>query len=65
MLDIEFAGWRKTHMVAGQHQTPDFPEEEVYSGILSMDTIQIAFILANIHNLEVMATDFFAILLHQ
>ena len=41
-------------MVAGGHRTPDVPAEEVYSGVVSMDTIQIAFILANINNLDVM-----------
>ena len=44
-------------MVAGGHRTPDVPKGETYSGVVSMDTIQMAFVLAAMNNLEVCAAD--------
>ena len=56
VFDVKFDGRRKARMVASGHRTPDVPAEEVYSGVVSMDTIRIAFVLANLNKLDVMAT---------
>ena len=43
--------------MAGGHRTPDAPPEETYSGVVSMDTIRMAFVLSAMNNLEVCAAD--------
>ena len=43
--------------MAGGHRTPDVAPEEVYSGVVSMETIRIVFVLAAINNLQVCAAD--------
>ena len=55
--DCEFYGQRKYRLVAGGDRTPDVPPEEVYSGVVSMDTIRMAFNLASMNNLDVCASD--------
>ena len=37
--------------------TPDVPPEEVYSGVVSMETVRIAFFLGALNNLDVCAAD--------
>src|SRR5210317_331316 len=41
----------------GGHRTPDVPDDEVYSGVVSMETIGNAFVLAARKNLQVCAAD--------
>ncbi len=55
--DIKFDGRRKCRLVAGGHRTPSVAPEEVYSGVVSMETIRMAFVLASMNNLEVCAAD--------
>ena len=57
VFDCKFDGRRKARLVAGGNHTPEVPPEEVYSRVVSMDTIQIPFVLASINNLEVCAAD--------
>jgi len=57
VLDNKFDGRRKARLVAGGNHTPDVPPEEVYSGVVSMETIRTAFVLAALNNLEVCAAD--------
>jgi len=39
IFDCKFDGRRKARLVAGGHRTPSVAPEEVYSGVVSMDTI--------------------------
>ncbi len=55
--DVKFDGRRKCRMVAGGHRTPSVAPEEVYSGVVSMETIRMAFVLASMNDLEVCAAD--------
>ena len=57
VFDCKFDGRRKARLVAGGHKTPHVSPEEVYSGVVSMDTIRLAFVLASMNNLEVCAAD--------
>ena len=57
VCDCKFDGRRKARLVAGGHKTPNVPPEAVYSGVVSMDTIRMAFVLASLNNLEVCAAD--------
>ena len=61
---MQVDGRRKASLVAGGNHTPEVPPEEVYSGVVSMDTIQIDFVLASINNLEVCAADISTALLY-
>ena len=57
VFDCKFDGRRKSRLVAGGHKTPSVSPEEVYSCVVSMDTIRMAFVLASLNNLEVCAVD--------
>ncbi|MCP4273878.1 MAG: hypothetical protein GY781_18300, partial [Gammaproteobacteria bacterium] len=57
IFDVKFDGRRKCRLVAGGHRTPDVPPEEVYSGVVSMDTIRMVFVLSAMNNLDVCAAD--------
>ena len=50
VFDCKFDGRRKARLVARGHKTPDVAPEEVYSGVVSMETIRILFILAALNN---------------
>ena len=54
---VNFDGRRKARLVAGGHREPEVPREEVYSGVVSMETIRMAFVLASMNDLEVCAAD--------
>ena len=51
VYDVKFDLRRKTRLVMGGHRTPDVPNVEVYSGVVSMETIRTAFVLAATNNL--------------
>ena len=57
IFDAKFDGRRKARLVAGGHRAPEVPKEEIYSGVVSMDTIRTAFVLASMNNLDVCAAD--------
>ena len=57
VFDVKFDGRCKARLVAGGHRTPNVPREEVYSGVVGMDTIRMAFVLASMNELEVCAAD--------
>src|SRR5210317_361515 len=57
VYDVKFDLRRKARLVMGEHRTPDVPDVEVYSGIVSMETIRAAFVLAARNNLHVCAAD--------
>ena len=51
IFDVKFDGRRKARLVAGGHRAPEVPREDIYSGVISMETIRTAFILASLNNL--------------
>jgi len=57
VFDVKFDGWKKSRLVAGGHRTPDVPREDVFSPVVSMDTVRLGFILARLNDLEVCAGD--------
>ena len=48
---------KKARLVAGGHRAPEVPENEIYSGVVSIETIRVAFVLAAMNNLEVCTAD--------
>lgn len=46
----------KAHLVAGGHQT-ELPKESCYYSVVSIDSVQIAFTVAALSNLEVLTGD--------
>src|SRR6476646_12196668 len=56
IYDVKFDGRRKCRLVAGGHMT-DPATEEVYSGVVSMETVRTCFVVAQMNDLEVCAGD--------
>ncbi|HEY9710848.1 MAG TPA: reverse transcriptase domain-containing protein, partial [Oculatellaceae cyanobacterium] len=56
VYDVKFDGRRKCRLVAGGHRT-DPSDDEVFSGVVSMETVRICFTLAKVNSLEVCAGD--------
>ena len=56
VFDIKFDSRRKACLVAGGHHM-DPLKEDVFSGVVSMEAIQLGFILAKMNNLLVCAGD--------
>ena len=57
VFDAKFDGRKKGRLVAGGHKAPSVPENKTYSGVVSIETIRIAFVLAAMNNLDVCAAD--------
>jgi len=57
IYDCKFDGRRKCRLFLGGHRTPDVHPDEVYSGVVSMETVRTAFVLGALNNLEVCAAD--------
>jgi hypothetical protein len=56
IYDVKFDGRRKCRLVAGGHMT-DPTSEEVYSGVVSMETVRTCFVIAELNDLTVCAGD--------
>ena len=57
VFDAKFDGRKKGRLVAGGHKAPFVPENETYSGVVSIETIRMVFVLAAMNNLDVCAAD--------
>ena len=57
VFDAKFDGRKKSRLVAGGHKAPEVPENDIYSGVVSIETIRVAFVLAAMNNLDVCAAD--------
>ena len=57
VFDAKYDGRKKSRLVAGGHKAPEVPENEIYSGVVSIETIRVAFVLAAMNNLDVCAAD--------
>ena len=56
IFDCKHDGRRKARLVAGGHVTAP-PTEDVYSGVVGMDTVRLAFSVGAMQGLDVCATD--------
>ena len=56
IFDIKTDLTRKARLVAGGHQT-DVPKESVYSSVVSRDSVRIAFLIAALNGLDILAGD--------
>jgi len=56
IYDVKFDGRRKCRLVAGGHMT-DPSTEEVFSGVVSMETVRVCFVVAKLNDLEICAGD--------
>mgnify|MGYP000857273362 FL=1 len=56
IFDVKFDLRRKARLVAGGHRT-DPPKEDIYSGVVGMDTVRMGFLIAAINHLDICAAD--------
>lgn len=56
IYDVKYDGRRKCRFVAGGHMT-DPASDEVFSGVVNMETVRIAFIFAKLNDLTIVAGD--------
>jgi hypothetical protein len=56
VLNVKLDLLRKAWLVAGGHQT-DPPMESVYSSIVSLDSVYLAFLTAALNDLEILSAD--------
>ena len=56
VFDCKFDLRRKARLVAGGHRTKD-PEENSFSGVVSLDNVRTAFFIAELNDLDIMAAD--------
>ena len=57
IFDVKFDLTRKARLVAGGHKHKDVPAFECYSSVASRETIRIAFLLATVNKLKLLAAD--------
>ena len=53
---VKYDGRRRARCVAGGHKTPDL-DEDLYSGVVNLETVRLAFIAAILMDLKVIAAD--------
>ena len=56
IYDVKFDGRRKCRLVAGGHMT-DPSTEDVYSGVVDMESVRIVFVIAQLNGLLIVAGD--------
>src|SRR5574339_1160085 len=56
IYDVNFDGRRKCRLVAGGHMT-DPASEDIYSGVVSMETVRTCFVIAKVNGLLIVAGD--------
>jgi hypothetical protein len=56
IYDVKFDGRRKARLVAGGHWTVTL-KEDIYSGVIGMDSVCLSFALASMHDLDVCVGD--------
>ena len=54
IFDVKMDLTRKAHFVAGGHMT-EAPASITYSSVVSRDSVQIAFLIAALNDLEIIA----------
>ena len=63
VFDVKFDLRRKARLVAGGHRT-DPPKEDIYSGVVGIETVRLAFLLASMNGLQICAADIGNAFLH-
>ena len=63
VFDVKFNLRKKSRLVAGDNHT-DNPREDIYSGVVSLESLRTAFTLAALNRLKVMAADIGNAFLH-
>ena len=56
IYDVKFDGRRKCRLVAGGHMT-DPSSDEVFSGVVSMESVRVCFVVGKLNDLEIVAGD--------
>ncbi len=56
VFDVKFDSRRKARLVAGGHRT-DPPKKDIFSGVVSMESIRLGFLFAQMNGLKVCAAD--------
>jgi hypothetical protein len=56
VFDCKFDGRRKSRLVAGGNWTTP-TKEDIYSGVIGMDTVRLGFAIGSMHDLQVCASD--------
>jgi len=56
VFDVKFDGRHRARCVAGGHMTSDL-EDDMYSGVVNLETVRIAFVAAALMELQVIAAD--------
>ena len=57
IFDAKFDERKKARLVAGGHKAPEVPQNDIYSGVVSIETVRLAFVLEVLNGLEVCAAD--------
>ena len=57
MFEANLNGRSKTRLIVGDHRLLDVCKEKVYSSVVSIVAIRVAFVLAVLNNLEVYVID--------
>ena len=56
-FDVKFDGRKRARCVAGGHMTEPLHQEETYSSVVSLDTVRLAFIAAELMDMKAVAAD--------
>ena len=57
IFDVKFDLTRKARLVAGGHRNKGIPSHVTYSSVASRDSVRLAFLLASLNDLDIMACD--------
>ena len=57
IFDAKFDVRKKSRLVAGGHRAPEVPQNDIYSGVVSIETVRASFVLVALNGLEVCAVD--------
>jgi hypothetical protein len=55
VFDVKFDRRPKGRLVAGGHRSENVPKEESYSGVVSMETMRLSFMLGKLNDLTACA----------
>ena len=56
-FDVKFDGRKRARCNAGGHMTEPLPQEETYSSVVALDTVRLAFVAAELMDMEIVAAD--------
>lgn len=56
-FDVKFDGRKIARCVAGGHMTAPLHQEDTYSSVVSLDTVRLAFIAAELMGMDIVAAD--------